>query len=288
MFGLSPQGKDDNMTLARYFHRLKLTSENQITLQRQSNGSNLVTFGSTPKGLNHTWVSYWYERGFWTFGTQEMRLGNSTLLKNSTKADTILSNAYRYIVYETKEIKTAHNFFKVMNDTFLDKEIKNSSLRDGKGWKITVSFPKNCNQVRDQYAEKIQNLTLITEYGKGRTLHIDAEKLFFEFNEGLNCEFGLYMVFNPMLPEDKLVLGLEFLRLYDLSLNFGTGRIGFDGYTTDPPPLDPTSKDGNKLLGILIGVGAAFLILIIIGIVVSKLKQSKLRKDLNQADERLV
>ena len=32
MFGLSPQGKDDNMTLARYFHKLKLTSENQITL----------------------------------------------------------------------------------------------------------------------------------------------------------------------------------------------------------------------------------------------------------------
>jgi hypothetical protein len=32
MFGLSPQGKEDNMTLARYFHKLKLTSENQITL----------------------------------------------------------------------------------------------------------------------------------------------------------------------------------------------------------------------------------------------------------------
>jgi hypothetical protein len=32
MFGLSPQGKDDKLTLARYYHKLKLTSENQITL----------------------------------------------------------------------------------------------------------------------------------------------------------------------------------------------------------------------------------------------------------------
>jgi hypothetical protein len=191
-------------------------------------------------------------------------------------------------VYQTKENKTAHNFFKVLNDTFPDMEIKNTSNRDGNGWQITGSFPRGCNQVRDQYAEKIQNLTLITEYGKGRTLHVDAERLFFEQNEGFNCEFGLYMLFNPALPEDKLVLGLEFLRMYDLSLNFGTGKIGFHGYTTDPPPIDFTSGDRGKLLGILIGVGAAFLILIIIGVVVSKLKQSKLKKDLNEADERLV
>jgi hypothetical protein len=96
------------------------------------------------------------------------------------------------------------------------------------------------------------------------------------------------MLFNPALPEDKLVLGLEFLRMYDLSLNFGTGKLGFHGYTTDPPPFDFTSGDAKNLLGILIGVGAAFLILIIIGVVVSKLKQSKLKKDLNEADERLV
>jgi len=75
--------------------------------------------------------------------------------------------------------------------------------------------------VRDTYAEKIQNLTLITEYEIGRTLHIDAEQLFFELNEGLNCEFGLYMLYNSTLPKDKLVLGLEFLRLYDLSFNYG-------------------------------------------------------------------
>jgi len=134
----------------------------------------------------------------------------------------------------------------------------------------------------------VQNLTLITEYGKGRTLHVDSQRLFFDLNDELNCEFGLYMLYNPMLPEDKLILGLEFLRMYNLSLNFGSGRLGFTGYTTVPPPTDANSGDGKKLLGILIGVGAAFLILIIIGVVVSKLKQSKLKKDLNEVDERLV
>jgi len=110
----------------------------------------LVTFGSTPpKGLNHTWVPYWYERGFWTFGIQEMRLGNKMLLKNDTQADTILSNTYRFIVYETKENKTAHNFFKVLNDTFSDMTIMNTSNRDGNGWKITGSFPKGCSLVRN-------------------------------------------------------------------------------------------------------------------------------------------
>jgi hypothetical protein len=81
----------------------------------------------------------------------------------------------------------------------------------------------------------VQNLTLITEYGKGRTLHVEFESLFFDLNGELNCEFGLYMLYNPMLPEDKLILGLEFLRMYNLSLNFGSGRLGFTGYTTVPP-----------------------------------------------------
>jgi hypothetical protein len=116
---------------------------------------------------------------------------------------------------------------------------------------------------------------MITEYKTGITLHIDAEQLFFELNEGLNCEFGLYMLYNTSIPKDKVVLGLEFLRLYDFSFNYGQEKLGFHGYFTDPPIIDfPEPKSGMGS-GILIGAGAAVLILIILGIVVCKLKQQK-------------
>ena len=70
LFGLSPKSANSmsDFTLSAYFHRLKLTSENQITLQRQNRGEYLLTFGSTPKNLNHTWLPYKYSDGYWRFG----------------------------------------------------------------------------------------------------------------------------------------------------------------------------------------------------------------------------
>jgi len=63
------------------------------------------------------------------------------------------------------------------------------------------------------------------------------------------------------------------------------------GYTTDPPKIVvPEENSGGFGSGMLIGVGAAVLILIILAAVVCKLKQQKkLQKDLEEAvDERLV
>ncbi len=143
--------------------------------------------------------------------------------------------------------------------------------------------------MRDTYAEKIWNLTMITQYQTGRTLHIDAEQLFFELNTGLNCEFGLYMLYNASLPKEKLILGHEFLRMYDISFGYEKERIGFHGYTSDPPMENIPEDNGGKGTAILIGVAAAVLILIILGIVVCKLKQQKkLQKDLEASEERLV
>jgi hypothetical protein len=101
-------------------------------------------------------------------------------------------------------------------------------------------------------------------------------------NNGLNCEFGLYVLYNSTMPKDKLVLGLEFLKMYDLSMNFGQQQLGFHGYRT-PAPKDSNNdgnndgKTGGKSTGIIIGIVAAVLILIILGAVMMKLKRSKLQ-----------
>ena len=104
------------------------------------------------------------------------------------------------------------------------------------------------------------------------------------------------MVYNSTMEKDRLVLGQEFIRLYDLSMNFGQQKIGFHGFTTAAPKDGKPDNGGDdqdgkngKGLGILIGVGAAALILIILGVVVSKLRRSKLQKELeHEGEERLV
>jgi hypothetical protein len=84
-----------------------------------------------------------------------MRLGNSSIFKQKGKIDTIFTNTYKFIIYETKSNQTAHNFYALLNATFPDITLMNQTLDSKTGWIVTGTFPRGCVSVKDSYADKI-------------------------------------------------------------------------------------------------------------------------------------
>ena len=145
------------------------------------------------------------------------------------------------------------------------------------------------------------NLTLDTIKGQeeGKIFHMNLDNLLLELTPG-KCEFGIYMVFDPKLTKEKLILGKEFIDSYELSFNYENSKLALKGYFTDsiepkpkpkPPtpnpdnPSDPGNNSGesgmpSKTVTILIIAGAAVAILGIAICVIRKIRNKRLARDL--------
>ncbi len=84
------------------------------------------------------------------------------------------------------------------------------------------------------------------------------------------------MEYNATLERDKLTLGQEFIKMYDIAMSFEKERIGFNGYiqvVEEKKEEEGKKKNQNgKMIGVVIGITAAIMILIILAFVVKRLK----------------